>query len=308
MNQQLNISQESPRANRQYKDRLFRLVFSKKEDLLSLYNAVNGTGYSEPDALEINTLENVLYLSMKNDISFLISGTMNLYEHQSTYNPNMPIRGLMYLATLYEKYIARNEIDIYTSTPKQLPFPQYLVFYNGTQEEPDRRVLCLSDLFVHPPKGRTPCLECIAVMLNINYGHNKELMEKCRRLEEYAIFIHTVREKYDSGLSQAAAIRQSIIECRQKHILEDILTDQQAEVEHMLLETFDKELHEKTLRKEGYSEGYDSGYDNGRENGILLLIQTLQELDLTAEDILRQLMEKYELNREEAEAYLKKTN
>ena len=224
--------QEYPGAGREYKDRLFRLVFRRKEDLLDLYNAVNGTDYADPDALEVNTLDNVLYLSMKNDISFLIGGTMNLYEHQSSYNPNMPVRGLMYFSRLYEKYIAANEIDIYTSTPKKFPFPQYLVFYNGTREEPDRRQLRLSDLYDPLPAGqsagRTPCLECTAFMLNINYGHNRELMEKCRRLEEYAIFIDTVRGNLDSGMELDEAVTQAVDECMRKNVLKDILTEQKA--------------------------------------------------------------------------------
>lgn len=150
MNDEKLNNQEYPAANREYKDRLFRFVFRKKEDQLSLYNAVNGTHYTDPDALEINTLDNVLYLGMKNDISFLISGTMNLYEHQSTYNPNMPIRGLMYFSKLYEKYIAENNIDIYTNTRKELSFPQYLVFYNGTADEPERMEMKLSpDIPLH---------------------------------------------------------------------------------------------------------------------------------------------------------------
>ncbi|MCF2568301.1 hypothetical protein I6E09_03760 [Mediterraneibacter glycyrrhizinilyticus] len=143
-------NQDYPAANRTYKDGLFRLVFQRKEDLLSLYNALNGSNYSNPDELEINTLDNVLYLTMKNDVAFLISGTMNLYEHQSTFNPNMPVRGLMYFSKLYEKYIVTNGIDIYTSTPKKLPFPQYFVFYNGTMDEPDRSELKLTDLLDMP--------------------------------------------------------------------------------------------------------------------------------------------------------------
>ena len=162
-------NQDYPGANRTYKDGLFRLVFQRKEDLLSLYNALNGSNYSNPDELEINTLDNVLYLTMKNDVAFLISGTMNLYEHQSTFNPNMPVRGLMYFSKLYEKYIVTNGIDIYTSTPKKLPFPQYFVFYNGTMDEPDRSELKLTDLLDMPSSPKTSCLECTAIMLNINY-------------------------------------------------------------------------------------------------------------------------------------------
>ena len=131
-------SQEYPTVNRQYKDRLFRMVFSKKEDLLSLYNAINRTEYTNPDDLEVTTLENALYLSMKNDLGFLVSVVLNLYEHQSTLNPNMPTRALLYFARMYEDYITKHNINIYSSAPKKLPFPQHIVFYNGTKDEPDR--------------------------------------------------------------------------------------------------------------------------------------------------------------------------
>lgn len=127
-----------PKSNRNFKDRLFRRVFVNKADLLDLYNAVNGTDYQNVEDLEVNTLEDVLYLSMKNDISFLIGGTMNLYEHQSSYNPNMPIRGFLYFARLYQKYVDERELNLYGSTLQKLPLPRYLVFYNGTKGEPDR--------------------------------------------------------------------------------------------------------------------------------------------------------------------------
>ena len=121
---------------------------------------------------------------MGKDISFLISGMMNLYEHQSTFNPNMPIRGLMYLCKLYEKYIIKNKIDIYTSTPKTLPFPQYFVFYNGTKSEPDRQ----------------------------------DLLEKCQRLKEYAIFVDTVRQELSSDRPLELAVSSAIDICiRKKH-------------------------------------------------------------------------------------------
>ena len=103
-------TQEYPTANRNYKDRLFRFVFNNKKDLLDLYNAINGTDYDNPEELEVNTLENVLYLSMKNDLSFLIDAELNLYEHQSTYNPNMPMRGLLYFAGVYNRHISSREI------------------------------------------------------------------------------------------------------------------------------------------------------------------------------------------------------
>ena len=299
MIRQLN-NQDYPAANRKYKDGLFRLVFQKKEDLLLLYNAVNGSDYSDPDKLEINTLDNALYLSMKNDLAFLISGTMNLYEHQSTFNPNMPIKGLLYFSRLYEKYITANGIDIYTSTLKKLPFPQYIVFYNGTEKEPDRSTLKLSDSFYIPSPSKTPSLECIAIMLNINFGHNKILMEKCRRLKEYAIFVDTVRKELLNGAPLEQSLSYAVDSCIGNDILKDVLIQQKAEVIQMILETYDKELHDKTLRREGYEDGYNKGINDG----IRQLISTLQEINFSRENTLLKLQEKYELSPEEAEKYM----
>ena len=166
-------------AKRSYKDSLFRMVFREKKELLSLYNAINGTMYEDPEELVATTIEDVLYMGRKNDISFLIKDVMNLYEHQSSVNPNMPLRGLIYICMLYQGYLEQNNLDIYSSTRLRLPTPKYLVFYNGTKEEPDRQELRLSDSFIK--QEEPPDLECRAVMLNINYGHNKELMEACRK-------------------------------------------------------------------------------------------------------------------------------
>ena len=131
--QKKKIRHNKQTHNRQYKDRLWRMIFNNKEDLLQLYNAINHTDYQNPDDLEVNTLEDVLYLSMKNDVSFLVSGTMNLYEHQSTFNPNMPLRGVFYFSRLYEGYVADNNLMIYHEKRVRLPKPKYIVFYNGTK-------------------------------------------------------------------------------------------------------------------------------------------------------------------------------
>ncbi len=181
MNEQLN-HYEYPIANRQYKSTLFCKIFKDKKHLLDLYNGVNGTNYQNPDDLEINTIENIVYLSMKNDLSFLIDCNMSLYEHQSTYNPNMPLRGLLHFSQLYNKYVERNNLNLYSTHLKPLPVPKYVVFYNGTAQEPDEQILLLSEAFQqsHPDNSVSGCLECEARMLNINYGHNLELRTKVR--------------------------------------------------------------------------------------------------------------------------------
>ena len=182
------------RVNRKYKDTLFRKIFSDRKDLLDLYNALNDTNYTDEEELSITTLEDVIYISMKNDVSFLLGGTMNLYEHQSSYNPNMPIRGLIYFARLYQNYIDECEINVFSPVLKHLPRPKFIVFYNGTKEEPDQKILRLTEAFAGHGVSGESCLECCATMLNINYGHNYELMEKCRRLEEYSAFVAEVRK------------------------------------------------------------------------------------------------------------------
>ena len=100
--------------NRAFKDSLFRMIFRERDELLELYNAVNGSHYDNPDDLTITTIEDVLYLGMKNDISFLIGQYLNLYEAQSSWNPNMPLRGLFYFSRLYQGYIKQQQLDLYS--------------------------------------------------------------------------------------------------------------------------------------------------------------------------------------------------
>ena len=244
--------------NRQYKDRLWRMIFNNKEDLLQLYNAINHTDYQNPDDLEVNTLEDVLYLSMKNDVSFLVGGTMNLYEHQSTFNPNMPLRGVFYFSRVYEGYVADNNLMIYHEKRVRLPKPKYIVFYNGTKNQPDSMELRLSDCFENTD-NEAPCLECTATMLNINYGHNQELMKHCRRLEEYSIFVQCVREYIQSEPSVEDALEKAIDTCIHQDVLADFLKKHRAEVTNMILTTYDKDLYEKALKEDAREEGLESG-------------------------------------------------
>lgn len=266
--------------NRQYKDRLWRMIFNNKEDLLQLYNAINHTDYQNPDDLEVNTLEDVLYLSMKNDVSFLVGGTMNLYEHQSTFNPNMPLRGVFYFSRVYEGYVADNNLMIYHEKRVRLPKPKYIVFYNGTKNQPDSMELKLSDCFENTD-NEAPCLECTATMLNINYGHNQELMKHCRRLEEYSIFVQCVREYIQSEPSVEDALEKAIDTCIHQDVLADFLKKHRAEVLEMILTTYNKKLHEKTLRREGRDEGIQN---INRLNGYLLADKRYSDLERSTKD------------------------
>ncbi len=271
---------EEVNANREHKDRFFKKVFSTKKALLSLYNAVNGTDYDNPDDIEINTIEDFLYLSMKNDVSFLFTETMNLYEHQSTVNPNMPFRGFMYFAKLYQKTLFADN-DFFSSSLIKIPTPQFVVFYNGTKDEPDVSELRLGDAFSEEGRFK-PAIECTATVLNINYEHNKELMEKCKELRDYALLIHRIRKYRAEGQPLANAIDLAIDDCIRDDVLRDILETHRMEARDMLFTEYNEEVHIKNEKEISYKDGYGDGYDNGMDT-MSRLYNKLEELDRLGE-------------------------
>ncbi|MBQ8638997.1 MAG: hypothetical protein IJ468_07500 [Lachnospiraceae bacterium] len=252
---------------RNYKDRLFVRLFGDKENkknLLSLYNALNGTEYTDETALDITTIEGVVYMGMKNDVSCILDNTMALYEHQSSYNPNMPLRGFLYAGKLYDKYVVTQDISIYGDTLIALPTPQYYVFYNGTDEmkTEDRIELRLSDAFGDPTAKER--YEWTAIMLNINCGRNRELMKKCSLLREYSMCVDTIREFTKMEKDWKNAIRKAVDECIQRGILADFLRNNKAEVVDMLLTEYD----EQKLLEQYRRRGYEAGTKNGCAIGI----------------------------------------
>lgn len=199
---------ETQSVRRNYKDTLFRMVFREKSALLSLYNAVNGTNYTDEDKLRVVTLENAIYMNVKNDVAFVMDFYLNLYEHQSTFSPNMPLRNLIYITK--ELQVQIDQDQLYRRTLVKIPTPRFLVFYNGTEKQPERKVLRLSDAYEQPDEQ--PQLELIVTVLNINDGMNRKLLEDCRQLKEYMQFINKVRTyARQSGLNEG--VGQVINEC-----------------------------------------------------------------------------------------------
>ncbi len=254
-------------TNRTYKDSLFRKAFERKEDLLALYNAVNNSSYEDAELLEIRTLDNAVYVNIRNDAAFILDDVLSLYEHQSTVNPNMPIRALGYFASLYQTYIDEHKINVFSKKLQHLPFPQYVVFYNGKDSEPDCRELHLSDAFLRSaniPADRTPGIEIRATVLNINWGHNHDLLDACHRLREYSRCIATIRSyEQDSGRT-VAAVTAAIEECIEKGYLADILSKNKSEVISLFLIGYDdrkrREFEQYEAREEGLAEGLNKGW------------------------------------------------
>ena len=216
---------EQATANRNYKDTVFRMLFSDRQNLLSLYNAVSGSHYDDPEMLEIVTLENAIYMGMKNDLAFIIGTDLFLYEHQSTYNPNMPLRDLFYISSEYQKLVDHK--SLYSSTLLKIPAQQFIVFYNGTEKKKDHWLNHLSESFEN--LSGEPKLELEVLTININEGLNKELMEQCQTLREYAQYVHCVR-KYAKELDLNEAVKLAVDECIRNDILSEFLRANKSEV------------------------------------------------------------------------------
>ena len=256
-------TQNEIRVARNHKDRLFRMIFREKKELLSLYNAVNGTSYTNTEELEIVTLENAIYMNMKNDLAFIMDTNLYLYEHQSTYNPNMPLRDLFYICSEYQKLVDKK--SLFSSTLQKIPAPNFIEFYNGSTAIADCTELRLSSAFEH--LSGEPKLELIVTVLNVNEGHNTELMQHCSMLKEYAQYVARVRH-YATDMPLNQAVERAVDECIQKGILTEFLTRNRNEVISMSIFEYDKELEEKKLRKAEYEAGFSEGEKHGHETGF----------------------------------------
>ncbi len=280
MNRNHNPVKEPQTAKRNYKDTLFRMIFREPGELLKLYNAVNGTDYRNPDDLEIVTLENAIYMNMKNDLAFIIDCRMSLYEHQASVNPNIPLRDLFYVAKEYQGMVSSK--SLYSSRLIKLPTPYFVVFYNGLTSQPERKEMKLSDSFMTPVNE--PALELKVVQLNIGTGHNRELMEKCPLLAQYSQYVSRVQE-YASGLPLKEAVENAVDECIREGILADFLLKNRSEAIAVSIFEYDEEKELALFRAAEHEEGLEQGILKGREQGLRALINTMKEFCTDSDEI-----------------------
>lgn len=250
-------------ADRRYKDTVFRMLFREKDRLLSLYNGVSGKHYTDPEGLEIVTLENAVYLGMKNDLAFLMDFSLYLYEHQSTVNPNMPFRFLQYVTDEYSRLTASD--NLYGERLIRIPAPHFVVFYNGTRAYPEKKVLRLSDAF--QVREGTPDLELKAQVLNINAGFNEDLKKQCRTLAEYMHYVDKVR-MYARNMPIGEAVGKAVDECIEQGILREFLLRNKAEVMRMSIYEYDEESTRKAIRDTAYERGMEDGEARGYGRGV----------------------------------------
>ena len=280
-NKKINLKREHSErsaitANRKYKDTVFRKLFSDRKNLLSLYNAINGTAYMDASQLEIVTLDNAIYMGMKNDLAFIINTNLFLYEHQSTYNPNMPLRDLFYISGEYQKLVDLK--SLYTSTRLRIPTPNFIVFYNGTEKNEDRWVEYLSESYEN--MSGEPNLELKVIILNINVGHNKKLMEECQTLREYAQYVAKVR-RYSEEMELNTAVECAVSESIQEGILKEFLQKNRAEVIAMSIFEYNEEEEKRKLRKAEYEAGMAEGVMKTKKETAI----SLAEMGLSVQQI-----------------------
>lgn len=287
-------------ANRNYKDTVFRMLFKNRERLLELYNAIGKRSYTDSSKLEIVTLESAVYMGVKNDLAFLVDMNLYLFEHQSTVNPNMPLRFLQYVSAEYERMIDSDEL--HREKLVRIPAPHFVVFYNGMAKCEEKQELKLSDAFC--TMERKPGLELWVQVLNINSGFNEELKAQCRTLQEYMEYVDRVRA-YAKGMPLNAAVERAVDECIRQGILREFLRQNRAEVTKMSIFEYDDEAVKRWIRKDAYDDGMEAGREAGMEAGEAKgIIETGRDFGLPEGKILERLQNKLGISAEKAQEYL----
>ena len=295
-------------TRRTFRDTLFRSIYSGKDErskrwLLSLYNALSGKNYTDISALEITTIDDVIYVTMKNDLSFLINSEMHLFEQQSTVNPNMPLRGLLYFAQLYQKEVAKRKLDIFGRSRIKIPSPKFVVFYNGTQEQDDIVKYRLSDLFeVSDSSGE---FEWTATVININKKHNETLQKNCKSLYHYCVFVDRVKANLNKKMEPKDAINEAVDFAIKGNFLEGYFKEQRMNIVGNLLTEFNQEDYDRNRRAEGFEDGVEFGKEaasiENAKNALAMGLSPEQASQITALPLEQVIALKEELNREPGE-------
>ena len=255
------------RKNREYKSDVFSMLMESKENALEVYNALNDSEYTNPEDVEIVQLERGVSLSIRNDASFIIDMNINFYEHQSTYNPNMPLRSLIYFVNALEDWLKDNDKDLFSKKQIKIPTPHFIVFYNGMQKRPEYEEMRLSDSFYH--KVAEPQIEIICKVYNINPENNQTLKKKSAVLEGYTYFVEKVRDNQRQEMNLEEAVDSAIKDCIDNHVLEDFFKNRRDEVKKMTHLDYTWEKRERLIRMEEYADGKAEGMREGEAAGML---------------------------------------
>lgn len=275
-------------ANKEYKSDVFSMLLQDKKRAMEIYNAINGTDYDDPELVEMTTLDDKSFsLTVRNDASFILDANLSLYEHQSTYCPNMPLRDLLYFASIIQKRIKDQKRDIYGGRILKIPVPHFVVFYNGKEDAPDQYDLRLSDAF--EKETEDPEIELVCHVYNINNGKNVPLLSKCQTLREYMYFVDMVRKNNEISGNLEDAIEKAINQCMEENVLRDFLAQHREEVMHVMTLDYTFERRLEMQRAEAIEDGERIGKEIGKEEKlseqIRKKIQKGKPLDQIADEL-----------------------
>ena len=259
------LEQTPVKAKRNYKDSIFRKLFNNKAAIIDLYNALSGSDHPPDTYVKIVTLDNVIFGDRKNDLAFMIENRfIILIEMQSTVNPNMPLRFLVYIAKEFEKLFFSQQI--YSSTQVKIPTPEIYVFYDGAKDIPLESELKLSDAFI--AKCDKLYLELNVRVINVNYEKGAELLEKCRLLSDYSQLVHIAKMNYQRTHDLDTAVSEAVTECMEKDILRSFLKENGGEIMSFLYDMLTKEEMEEIREHDGYVRGLEEGHASGVKEGL----------------------------------------
>ncbi len=269
MNKTQNTIEGLPQPK--YRDRLFIAIFGKETERskrwrLDLYNVLNGTNYTDPNVLKLNTIENVIFVTMYNDVSFLVDSQMTLYEQQSRPNANMPLRGLFYFSQLYQRFISDNKLDLNRSSLIKIPNPRFVVFYNGKPDRAERYELRLSSAFEQ--KDDSGKFEWTADVININTNKNESLVKKCKPLYDYVRLVGRISDNQGNDMEIGQAVREAVEWACEQDLLDGFVREQEENIMGMCLTEFYEEIAIRGWKQDGAQEKAVETARNLYANGV----------------------------------------
>ena len=264
---QVQTQKQEQEVKRTYKDSVFVTIFHEKAKLIELYNALFDTNYDESAPIDIVTIKDVLFRTLKNDVAFVLGGRfVVLVEHQSSINENMPLRDLMYISTVLKRMI--DTTRLYREKRLMIPRPEFIVFYNGTKDFPTYQELRLSDSFLgEKQKDEEDALQLIVKVYNINTEKNSEILGRCETLRQYSRFVEIMRSyKEDSELTNDVIV-EVLNRCKKEGVLTEFMDKYGTEIVEMLFKELTREEDLEISRLDGYEEGFNSGERAGFSKG-----------------------------------------
>ena len=250
---------------RQYKNDVFCMLMEYPEYALQIYNGLNNTDYTDPSVVEIKTIESGVSLTVHNDAAFVVNSDLNIFEHQSTVCPNMPLRSMLYYATIIRAEIKNR--DLYSRKLVKIQKPNFVVFYNGNENQSEKYDLRLSDAFERQVEN--PDMELVCHVYNINAGNNTDLMDKCSVLKGYMTFVDLVRDNISEGKEVRDAVKTGLDICIEQGILTEFFTKRYDEVMKVVELDYTFERRIELQREESYLDGRNDGLKEGETSKLI---------------------------------------